>query len=108
MTKRTMSSSIPSSYKAILNHLQRQTFDYFIHEANPANGLIRDKSKKGWPSSIAATGLALATYPVGVERAFISRSFAAKRTLTTLRFFWKSAQGTGPLATGYKGFYYHF
>ena len=24
--------------------LQRETFDYFIREANPANGLIRDKT----------------------------------------------------------------
>src|SRR5207247_2027183 len=25
-----------------------------------------------------------------------------------LRFFWKSPQGEGTAATGYKGFYYHF
>ena len=29
-------------------------------------------------------------------------------TLTTLRFFRDSVQGTTPDATGYKGFYYHF
>ena len=28
--------------------------------------------------------------------------------LTTLRFFWTSAQGTESNTTGYKGFYYHF
>ena len=28
-----------------LEILQRETFDYFIHEANPANGLIRDKTE---------------------------------------------------------------
>ncbi len=38
----------------------------------------------------------------------MSRSAAAKRTLATLRFFWRSPQGTEPDATGYKGFYYHF
>ncbi len=54
--------------EAELETLQRETFDYFVHEANPANGLIIDKTAANWPSSIAATGLALAAYPVGVER----------------------------------------
>lgn len=88
--------------------LQRETFDYFIHEANPANGLIRDKTEANSPASIAATGLALACYPVGVERGFMTRSAAMERTLATLRFFWNSPQGPEPDATGYRGFYYHF
>ena len=59
-------------------------------------------------ASIAATGLALASYPVAVERGFITRAAAAERTLATLRFFWYSPQGPEPDATGYRGFYYHF
>jgi hypothetical protein len=93
---------------AELEKLQRESFDYFLHEVNPGNGLILDKTAPQWPSSIAATGLALASYPVAVERSFISRSQAAERTLNTLRFFWNSHQGPEPDATGYKGFYYHF
>ncbi|HVC93017.1 MAG TPA: glucoamylase family protein [Pirellulales bacterium] len=91
-----------------LDTLQRETFEYFVHEANPANGLIRDKTQAGAPASIAAVGLALAAYLVGVERAFITRPEAVERTLATLRFFKNSPQGTEPTATGYKGFYYHF
>ena len=91
-----------------LESLQRETFDYFLREANPANGLILDKTAANWPASIAATGLALTCYPVGVERGFIARDAAVARTLTTLRFFWTSAQGPEPDATGYRGFYYHF
>ncbi len=91
-----------------LETLQRESFNYFIHEANPLNGLIIDKTAKNWPASIAATGLALTAYPVGVERGFWARSDAVERTLITLRFFWNSPQGTEPDATGYKGFYYHF
>ena len=91
-----------------LEALQRETFDYFLKEANPANGLILDKTAPNWPASIAATGLALAAYPVGVERGYLSRNLAAERTLNTLRFFWNSPQGPGPDATGYHGFYYHF
>jgi hypothetical protein len=93
---------------AELEKIQRETFGYFIHEANPDNGLIRDKTKADWPASITATGLALTAYPVGVERGFWSRSAAVERTLATLRFFWNSPQGPEPDATGYKGFYYHF
>ncbi len=93
-----------------LELLQRQSFDYFRHEVNLANGLIRDKTADAdnWPASIAATGLALSSYPVAVERDFMLRDQAVERTLATLRFFWNSPQGTEPDATGYKGFYYHF
>lgn len=91
-----------------LEKLQRQTFEYFLHETNPVNGLVVDKTKADWPASIAATGLGLACYPVAVERGFISRAAAVERTLTTLRFFWNSPQGIEPDATGYRGFYYHF
>jgi hypothetical protein len=88
--------------------LQRDTFGYFIDEANPDNGLIPDNTRDGAPSSIAAVGLALSSYPVGVERGILPREDAVGRTLATLRFFRRSLQGTRPEATGYKGFYYHF
>jgi len=88
--------------------LQRLTFDYFLNETNPKNGLVPDSTRQGAPCSIAATGFALSAYPVGVERGFITREDAAERTLTTLRFFWNSSHGPEPDATGYKGFYYHF
>ncbi|MDQ2926090.1 MAG: hypothetical protein M3R43_11120 [Acidobacteriota bacterium] len=88
--------------------LQRDTFNYFVHEANPVNGLIIDKTQPGTPASIAAVGLALSSYPVGVERGFMTRADAIRRTLATLRFFQKSVQSTDVEATGHKGFYYHF
>jgi len=91
-----------------LEKLQRETFGYFLHEANPINGLIVDKTAVGWPASIAATGLGLATYPVAVERGFMSRAAAIERTLATLRFFWNGHQGPEADATGYRGFFYHF
>lgn len=91
-----------------LETLQRVTFDYFLKETNPQNGLVPDSTRQGSPCSITPTGFALAAYPVGVERGFITRRDAIKRTLTTLRFFWNSPHGPEPDATGYKGFYYHF
>jgi hypothetical protein len=92
----------------MLEDLQREAFGYFLHETNLANGLVIDKTCKGWPASIATVGLALAAYPVGVERAFLTREEAVRRTLATLRFFAHSSRGPEPNATGYKGFYYHF
>lgn len=94
--------------------IQRSAFRYFERQINPSNGLVPDKyapdkpCAKDWPSSIAAVGFALATYPVAVARDFLSRDDAVQRTLTTLRFFLKSAHGPEVDATGYRGFYYHF
>ncbi len=96
------------NFDADLEKLQRETFDYFLYETNPANGLVIDKTEADWPASIAATGFALATYPVAVERGFMPRSDAVARTLATLRFFWNSPQGPEPDSTGHRGFYYHF
>ena len=93
---------------ALLDALQCETFEYFLREVNPRNGLIADKTREGWPASIAATGLALAAYPIGVERGLMTRTDAAAITLTTLTFLWDSEQSTAADATGYKGFYYHF
>jgi hypothetical protein len=93
---------------AELESLQRDTFSYFLNETNRQNGLVLDKTAPDWPASIAATGLALAVYPVAIERGFITRAAAIDRVLATLRFFWNSPQGPEPDATGYRGFYYHF
>ena len=84
--KPPLDSQNPSD-EAMLYQLQKETFDYFLHEANLENGLVRDKTKADWPASIAATGLGLASYPIGVERSFLTRDDAIKRTLATLRFF---------------------
>jgi hypothetical protein len=98
----------PMSSHETLETIQRETFGYFIHEVNPINGLILDTAQEGSPASIAAVGLALAAYPIGVERGYMTRPEAVERTLTTLRFFRDCEQGKGAEATGYKGFYYHF
>ena len=92
----------------MLDDIEQRAFAYFLHETNPANGLVIDTTTTGAPSSIAAVGLALTAYPPAVKRGFISRGEAAARSLTTLRFFWRSKQGPEPDATGYRGFYYHF
>ena len=87
-----------------LQALQRNTFRYFWQETNPSNGLIPDNTSAGGiPASIAGVGLALSSYPVGVERSFVGRAQAVERVLATLRFFWNAPHGPMPDATGLSG-----
>lgn len=94
--------------EAFLDTLQRRSFLYFLHEANPENGLVKDRSTAASPASIAAVGFAIPVWAVGAERGWISREEAARRTLNAARFFMNSEQSKDALATGYKGMYYHF
>src|SRR5678815_3045017 len=103
-----MTAQEPSLTDEDLAHLERDTFKYFADEVNLENGLVRDSTRRGSFASIAAVGFALTVYPIAVERKYLSRAEAVKRTLTTLRFFNDAPHGRDPDATGYKGFYYHF
>src|SRR6187399_2029777 len=82
-----------------LGLLQFSTVLYYLHETNPDNGLVRDKTDPKAPVSIAAVGMALATIPVVVERGVIIREFAAKITLKRLRCLLASPQGPEPDAS---------
>lgn len=102
-------AAVDAATLALLDELQRDSFNYFLTEANPQNGLIRDKTAgEGWPASIAAVGMALTCYPIAVERGWMPRVDAIARTLATLRFLATSEQSDSATATGYQGFYYHF
>jgi hypothetical protein len=93
---------------AELDALRDTTIDYYVHEINRANGLVRDKTDPDSPASIAAVGMALATAPSVCERGIRTREDMTGLVLNSLRFFANSPQGIEPDATGYKGFYYHF
>ena len=71
--------SPPTPLPDDLEALQQAAVGYFLRAANPANGLIADNSRPGAPCSIAATGLGLSAYVVGVERGYLSRQEAASR-----------------------------
>jgi len=96
------------SHDRMLHRLQKESFGYFAGQINPSNGLVRDKTERLTPSSIAVTGFSLAANLVAVERGFMRRSEALDRTLAAVRFFSDSAQGPQPDSTGHRGFYYHF
>jgi hypothetical protein len=105
---RTQLRRVGHEREAMLDDLQRQSFGYFLHEANEENGLILDKTAQDWPASIAAVGMALTAYPVGVRRGLLPHERALARTLTTLRFLAACPQDDSPDASGYRGFFYHF
>src|SRR6478736_9182950 len=101
-----MTGNSPTDHE--LGRLQWTTVLYYLHETNPDNGLVRDKTDPAAPVSIAAVGMALATIPIVVERGVLFRDFAAKITLKRLRYLLESPQGPDPDACGYTGFFYHF
>src|SRR5215510_14195347 len=76
-----------------LARLQFTTLLYYLHETNPDNGLVRDKTAPDAPASIAAIGMALAAIPVIVERGIVIRKFAAKITRKRLRYLAECPQG---------------
>ena len=87
----------------------RRAFRYFWDEANPANGLVKDRSTPGSASSIAAVGFGLSAITVAVDRGWITRAEAVERTLATLDFFATCPQGPDPSGVcGHRGFFYHF
>jgi hypothetical protein len=96
-------------FDTFLIDLQERTFQFFWDTANPKNGLIPDRYPTDAASSIAAVGFGLTTYPIGVERGYITRQEARERVLVTLRFLRAARQGPDAQGTaGYKGFFYHF
>ena len=94
---------------ALLDTLQHASFLYFWNEANPANGLVKDRSTPGSVSSIAATGFGLSAICVGADHGWISRDQARDRVLTTLTTFWTGPQSSAASGTiGYRGLFYHW
>ncbi len=87
---------------AFADAVAQATFDYFWHEANPENGLIKDRSTAASPASIAAVGFGLAALPVAVDRGWISAEDAYERARITLEAF------TSGAVAGEHGFFYHF
>ena len=53
-------STVPNPFasdNAFLDYVQQANFDYFWYAANPANGLVPDRTATGSACSIAAVGL---------------------------------------------------
>jgi hypothetical protein len=94
--------------EALLDTIQHSAFAFFWNEANPANGLIKDRSTSGSPCSIASVGFGLTAIGIGVDHGWVTRAAARDRVLTTLRTFWTGPQGSGNAYIGNYGLFYHF
>jgi hypothetical protein len=102
-------AAISAEDSTFLRMVQRKAFDFFWIEANPSNGLIRDRSQSGSPSSIASVGFGLSSICVASDYGWVSRAAAADRVRTTLRTFWNGPQGYAAQGMiGRLGFFYHF
>src|SRR4029453_3716591 len=78
---------------AFLEDLSRRTFMFFWEQADPATGIVRDRSRTdGGPSneqirSMPWVGLGLSGMCIAAERGWLPRARVLDRTRTTLRFF---------------------
>jgi len=97
-------NDIQGTNEEMILGLQQETFDFFMKEFDPHTGLISDCTRPNSPSSIAATGLGIAAYVVGVERRFISRAEALKRILRILRFLSRVSRGLNQMRPATKAF----
>lgn len=84
----------------VLKQNENSSIEYFLEQANPANGLIRDHSTNDSPSSIAAVGFGLTSLVIGNYNGLIPYNFTYDRILTTLDYFYN--------LTNFNGFYFHF
>jgi hypothetical protein len=92
-----------------LDYVQQTCFDYFWYAANPANGLVPDRSAKGSPCSIAAVGFGLTAIGIAIDHGWITRTQGVARVRTTLSTFLDHRQGPEVSGTiGYQGWFYHF
>jgi hypothetical protein len=94
--------------ETMLDSIQHKTFLFFLHEHHPEWGIVKDRTARWAPASIASTGFGIPSFAIGAERNWITREQAAEITLKILKFFINSVQSTDKDVTGYKGFYYHF
>jgi hypothetical protein len=92
---------------ALLDEVERANFLYFLEQANPTTGLVRDRANVRSPdkntmvASIAATGFGLTALAIGHQRQYVPLAEARDRVVAALRFAAKTLPN-------HRGFFYHF
>ena len=79
--------ALAQSTEALIDTVQHAGVMYFWEQANPANGLVKDRSTAGSPASIAATGFGLSALCIGADHGWLTRAQVRARVLTTLNTF---------------------
>jgi hypothetical protein len=95
--------------EALLDSLQRTSFEYFWEQANPVNGLIRDRSQTGSPCSIAAQGFGISAICIAIDHGWVTREAGRARIRLGMQTLWNGPQSDASFGVnGYKGLFYHF
>lgn len=92
----------------LLDDIERASCCFFWEQANPQNGLVKDRcnahraaADNSTVASIAATGFGLTALCIADHRGFLSRSEARERAITTLQFL-------ASKLPNHRGFFYHW
>ena len=90
----------------LLDNIENAAFQYFLNEADPNTGLIKDRALAAGGdtstlSSIAATGFGLTGLCIGDARGYAPTTQIQSRVLTTLSFLLNQMPNQN-------GFFYHF
>ena len=97
-----MTPEMGSLMSGTVDRFQRGAFAYFDRESHSASGLVKDSSNPDSDASIAGTGYGIASCVIAAERGYITRSEAANRALSALRFL------TANPHSATNGLFYHF
>jgi hypothetical protein len=103
-------STLSAEDDGLLDDLSRRSFQFFWEQADPATGIVRDRSRtNGLPvdgeardiGSIAAVGFGLSGLCVAAAHEWIAPTAAVERARITLRFF-------ADRIPHQRGWFYHF
>jgi len=93
----------------LIEFAQRAHFEWFRRNQNPRTGLVKDRDQHTSPASVAATGFALAAYPIAASRGWITHEEALAYVSKTLRALSEAPQGPERVGmSGNWGMFYHF
>ncbi len=90
----------------LLDEIEHAGFRFFVEQAHPRTGLVRDRARADGSASegkasIAASGFAFNVWAIAVERGWVSRTKAIEYVRSALRFLVSQAPRQ-------HGFFYHF
>lgn len=99
-------STLSQEDDQLLEEIEKAHFQFFLEQANPQTGLVKDRAKADGNdnrivASIAATGFGLTALCIGEKRGYIATNDARERVAAALRFLWKKVPA-------HRGFFYHF
>ncbi len=98
--------TLPEEDDQFLETLEQANFLYFLEQADPDTGLVKDRcnvraADNGIVGSTAATGFGLTALCIGHQRGYIKVETAHDRILQTLQFLWEKMPN-------HRGFFFHF